>query len=335
MGRKRKTRSHLPERVYWQNGAFRYQPPPFRDEAGNIVKPSQIRLGKNEAEMWRAWHDLGTAPPVAIRTMGQLFDSYAREVIPTRHPTSAKDDQAALKWLRTVFSDSELGTIRQTDLYRYLRERKAKTRANREMACLSNVFKHGIVLGIVDDNPTLGVSRNKEAPRERLPENWELEALMGVAGDMLRAYIPLKLLLGWRQGDMLNLRKDAIRKDGDGIYVKEGKRGKRRVLLWTQALRDAVAAAEAVPRPVGSMYLFSTRDGQKYTSDGFRSIWSRAMRKAIDSKVLVESFHEHDIRATTATEAGERARELLDHSSQKTTEIYLRSKEPKKVRPLR
>lgn len=341
MGRARKTNTHLPQRVYIRHGSYRYRPAPVEAADGTIVQPPEKNLGHNEAEMWRNWHQLDAVPDNPISTMGDLMDAYAREKLPEREPGTARDEQQSMKMLRKVFAASPVGSIRPTDCYQYLRGRKAKTRANRELACLSNVMKYAIELGLVDVNPTLKVTRNKERRRERKPETWELAEVMAASGSMLRAYILLKVLMGLRQGDMLALRRDQIDKaDGGGIFHRISKVKREKIMDWSDELRSAVALAEAVPRPVGSMFLFATRKGQQYTSDGFRSIWHRAMRKALDAGTLKERFHEHDIRAHTATEAArlegiQRAQELMAHANIRTTAIYLRDKEPERVRPLR
>jgi integrase len=62
------------------------------------------------------------------------------------------------------------------------------------------------------------------------------------------------------------------------------------------------------------------------------------MKKALAETKLQERFTEHDLRAVTGTaadESGMDAKELLGHSNQKTTEVYLRSKSPTRIRPLK
>lgn len=342
MGRSRKSNHHLPERVYKHpHGQFYFRPQSKRNEAGDLVVPKDVPLGRTEADMRRNYTKMNTVPAHAITTMGHLIDAYERDVIPTREPGTAKDEQQSLKFVRAFFGHFPVGTIRPTDCYQYLDDRTAKTRANRELACLSNILKLGIRKGLFDTNATLKVTRNKERRRERKPETWELAEVMTAGGPMLTAYILLKVLMGLRQGDMLALRRDQIDKsEKGGIFHRISKVKREKIMDWSDELRAAVTLAEAVPRPVGSMFLFATRKGQQYTSDGFRSIWHRAMRKALDAGTLKERFHEHDIRAHTATEAArlegiQRAQELMAHANIRTTAIYLRDKEPERVRPLR
>lgn len=332
MGRKRATDKHLPLRVQRNHGAFYYLRPVRRPDGTATVQ--WIHLGRTEADMWVAWRAIEAEQP-AISTVGDLIDAYMREIVPTLKTYTARDHTIACKGLRAAFAALPVTAVKPMHCYQYLaaRGRKAPVRANRELAAFSRVMRYAIRLGLRDDNPTIKVERLREQPRERLPETWEIAELLEHAGELLRAYVPLKVLIGLRQGDMLALRKEQI--TADGILVREGKTGKRRLIEWSHELRLAVAAAQAIKRPVSSLYLFATREGQRYTGDGFRSIWHRAMRRALDAGRLVESFTEHDLRATSATEAGERAQELLDHSSARTTAIYKRNKEPRRIKPLR
>jgi integrase len=201
---------------------------------------------------------------------------------------------------------------------------------------MSSVFKFMIRKGLVDDNPCLGVESLPEQPRERLPEQWELQEFLSVAPELIQAYVQFKILTGFRQGQILTLRKDQFK--SDGIHYIQAKRGKRRIMTWTPDLRESVAEVLKLKRPVIGMHLFCTRTGQQYTGDGFRSIWHRAMKKALEETRLQERFTEHDLRAVTGTaanEAGKDAQELLGHLNQKTTDIYLRSKVPTKISPLK
>ncbi len=79
---------------------------------------------------------------------------------------------------------------------------------------------------------------------------------------------------------------------------------------------------------MNSIYLFPNESGQQYTSSGFQSNWQKLMKKALKEKIIDERFRFHDIRRKTATDieqskGREQARQLLGHSDQKTTGIYI------------
>lgn len=142
-----------------------------------------------------------------------------------------------------------------------------------------------------------------------------------------------KYLSGLRQGDILRLRLDQLKEDG--IHLTVGKTGKRIVINWSDALRDAVDAVRRLQRPVRGLFLFCNRKGQPYTGNGFRSLWQRRMKSALATGLLKERFREHDIRAKTASDVErEHATELMAHLDAKTTAKHYRRK-PEIVRPLK
>ena len=102
-----------------------------------------------------------------------------------------------------------------------------------------------------------------------------------------------------------------------------------------EAVSETPNTARALPGVVRGLYLFCTRKGRPYTPDGFRSIWQRRMRSAIDTGVLQERFREHDLRAKAASDVErEHATALLDHADGRVTRRHYRRK-PEIVRPTR
>ena len=125
-----------------------------------------------------------------------------------------------------------------------------------------------------------------------------------------------------------------------GIEYQQNKRGPKRIIRWSWALRIVVKAAQSLRRPlpenVASMRprpLFPSRYGGNYSARGFKTAWQRCMgayRKAGN-----EGFWEHDIRAKSSSDAStdQRAAELLGDTVETARKHYRRA--PAKVRPLR
>ncbi|HEY7823657.1 MAG TPA: tyrosine-type recombinase/integrase, partial [Acidimicrobiia bacterium] len=80
----------------------------------------------------------------------------------------------------------------------------------------------------------------------------------------------------------------------------------------------------AAPGPAASLWLISAGHGGRYTTDGFRAIWQRVMRKHVEAGG--ERFREHDLRAKVASDQGdlEIARKMLGHQSPATTSKHYR-----------
>ena len=208
------------------------------------------------------------------------------------------------------------------------------TKLKRELALLQAVFKKGVRWGDVSVSPVVKIERFKEHPRKRYVQDWEFDAFKSYAGQLIAAYMDFQYLTALRQGDILRVHLNEIK--DDGIHVTISKTGKERIITWTPTLRAAVRDARMLPRPVRGMYLFCTRTGSRYTTDGFRSIWHRKMRSALEVGVLRERFTTHDIRAKSASDANdlERAQDLLGHANNKVTREYYR-RLPELVKPLK
>ena len=326
MGRRRRHNKHLPQRVYRKHGGYYFV----------TLENKWIRLGSDYGEAMRAWAEL-VAQPKSAATINDLFDRYMLEVAPGKAPPTFRNNQREIQPLRVFFGQMRPQDIEPVHVYQYLdtRGKSARIGANREKALLSHVFSMAIRWGLIRDNPCRNVKRLPEKPRDRYVEDWELQAFINIAPELIRHYVGFKYLTGLRQGDILRLRLDALREDG--VHVTTGKTGRRLIIEWTGDLRYVLDHVRALRTKIKSLYLFSTRQGQPYTSDGFRSIWQRVMKKAMETGVIKERFTEHDIRAKSGTDAdasGLDAQALLGHEDAGTTRRYIRHKQAHKVAPL-
>lgn len=326
MPRQRKTDKHLPPCVHFKRGQHYL--------VGSSVSPDgkQVRkwipLGASYGDAMRKWSEL-TTPAGPIVSMADLFDAYFREVCPTKSPTTQRHELECARWLRPYFDPSDPRYLEPVHIYQFKDGRRESPVAfNRERSLLMSVFNLAIEKGIRSTNPVREVKRFPEKSRDRLPSHAELKSFISHddTPPEIRAYVPFKILTGLGQGEILTLKKSALQKDG--IHTARRKGGRPRIITWTKALRAAKNAIGKLRRPATSIYLFTKRNGQPYTSTGFQSIWQKHMRRCLtDPKnALTERFTEHDLRARAATDANERgksAMNLLGHQDKKTTDVYL------------
>jgi len=110
----------------------------------------------------------------------------------------------------------------------------------------------------------------------------------------LRPIVITQLLTGLRQGDVLQLRKDAVELVARRIAIIVGKTSKRHLLPIVPAL---VPVLEASMREFpASDFVFCSRNGRPFTSEGFQSGWKRAVKRA-----GIPNLRNHDLRHTCAT----------------------------------
>jgi len=325
MGRKRKSNSHLPVRMYIDPKSKTYY---FVDYNGKYHNLGRV-FGQAMAEYGKL-----ADPEGPCRTIGELLDRYLVEVAPTKSDNSYKANIRESKVIRAALGHIAIEDLRTRNVYQYLDARKATpVSANRELALLSHMYKKAIRWGYTEHNPCLRVERFKETPRERYIENWEYVAFRDYAGPFISAYMDFKLLTGLRKGDILRIKLNQIQ--DDGIHVRISKSKKDMVIEWTPTLHEAYRNVRQIKRPVNGLYLFTTRKGQPYTDSGFSSIWQRKMKAAFEAGVIKERFRDHDLRGKTGSDTDlQHAVELLGHADEKTTKQHYRRKE-QKVKPLR
>lgn len=345
----------LPARWRHVHGAYYYQVPPGLEALWDDKK--QFRLGSSLPEAYKVWAERVDSPEKA-RTVGQLLERYAIEVIPTKAVTTQTGNALQLVELRRRFGKIALTAVKPRHVYEYVDKRKSKTgegkariAAHREIEVLSHAFTKAVEWGYIDRHPFKGEVRLEgEPPRDRYVEDWEIVECLALPskrkkGSVLaiQAYMRLKLMTGMARGDLLRLEAQHLQ--DDGVHIQRHKTakssGKRTIYEWTPELRAAVDLAKAV-RPALSPFLFAKRDGKGYVDEetgeahGWDSMWQRFMdRVLVETKVKVR-FTEHDLRAKCASDADslEHARALLSHVDARTTaQIYRRK--PERVRPLR
>lgn len=330
----------LPKRWRFFHGAYWYRVPPGLEAQWGGKK--DYRLGVTLADAHRAFAERVGAPVVA-RTIGELLDQYALEVVPTKAPVSRTTNLIFIKKLRGRFGHMPLTDIRPTHIYQYVRWRSAKVSAQREVEILSHAYTKAVEWGLLDRHPLKGQVRlTAPKARTRYVEDWEVQECLSLPAKrgkgsvlMVQAYIRLKLLTGLARSDLLRLRQGVHLRD-DGIHVTRHKTNTRPT-VYTYAKvperRDAVDACLAA-RPALSPFLFCNRRGEGYINEdtgechGFDSIWSRFMDRVLKETKVTQRFTEHDLRAKVSSDAGslERARALLQLASVNTALKFYRRK---------
>lgn len=362
MPRKRnKENLGLPLRWKHTHGAYYYQVPRGLETMWDGKK--LFRLGGKLHEAYQVWASRLSNQKEA-KTIGDLLDRYALEVIPAKAAASQSSNQNQIIMLRRVFGTHPLLPFAPQLVYQYVDRRSVKKKdpetgkvtggkiaAHREIELLSHAYTKAVEWGYIDRHPFKNEVRLKgEAPRDRYVEDWEIVEALSLDSKrkrgsvlMIQAYLRLKLLTGMSQGDLLRLTEGNFKEDG--IHNQRHKTvattGKRTIYQWTPELRAAIAMAKQA-RSFPSMFLFCNREGQSYINEetgkapGWKSMWQRYMDRVIKETKVENHFTEHDLRAKVASDAEslEHARALLAHADSRTTDrIYRRKAEV--VKPMR
>lgn len=314
MGRPRKNRRDLPRHVYYKHSAFY-----FVDRHNKWH-----RLGATYADAMVAYANL-MAAEARTTTMGNVLDRYQREIVPTKARATRKNNLRELGLLRKAFGQMRPDDIKPQDVYRYMDARKAPVAAKREKSLLSHVFSWAIQWGEATDNPCRLVrSRYTEKPRERYVTDEEFAAVYEIAPEVIKLAMELALMTGLRQGDILGIKLTDFTENG--LEVRTGKTGKRMIYEWTPELKSVLEGAKKLreKEKVRGVYLLVGRQGQRYTPDGFRAMWQRVQRKAMEQDLIDKRFTFHDLRAKAASDSEDER--LLGHADAQTIRRHYKRK---------
>lgn len=353
MARKRqKVFNHLPKYVMHRKGRYYLEPKGVLREI--LGGKASFPLGRTYSEMFQEYNRLTKLFKEDDRnyTLSKLVHEYLSKVSAVERANSTYEtDLKTSRVILRVFSDFRPEEIRQKHIYQYQNQRKEQVSnrsVNKEISFLSGVLRYAAQIGAIDQSPCVGIKYLKTKPRDRYITNEELQAFYEYAktkNPLVAEYINFKYISGRRDCELLTMKFDHVLSEGIiSLVAKRLSKGDRKPVLqeWTDDLHEAyekLVAAAWVPSsatlkkkgympPKKGEYLISTRKGEPYTSDGWRSICNRLMKSAFENGVLEERFTFHDIRAKTSSDIEdlEDASNVLAHSSIRTTKINYRRK---------
>ncbi|HCF3157280.1 TPA: integrase [Pseudomonas aeruginosa] len=228
-------------------------------------------------------------------TFRYVAQRYFIDVVPTKSPTTQKDNARELKQLLAFFDDppAAIGDIEPKHIKQYLIfRRSAPVRANREISLFSAIWNYAREMGYTKlAKPCSGVKRNRERGRDVYVED-DLYAVVYEAADQgLKDAMDLSYLTAQRVADTLKMDERDIR-DGT-LAIRQGKTlAKRRI--------DKAREAAGIPK----------------SAFQFRDLRAKG-------------------GTDTAESSGDilQARDQLGHTTVTMTEHYIRDRKDKKVKP--
>jgi integrase len=260
-------------------------------------------------------------------TVSQVLDGYERQGLSDLAPRTARDYRRHIGHLHREFGARVVSDLRPKDFGPFLNiQGKGRVQRVRQLAVLSAAFTRAVsVTYEIERNVLRDVKRPKSKPRDRLIEQHEFDAVKALAPLRVRLMMDLALMLGQRQGDLLNLRWADL-KDGE-IHIYQSKTGKRLAIEISADLKRIFGKCWLLPNR-GEFVITRKTIGGRYTSEGFRALWQRTINRYC--KLGGTRFTFHDIRALCATRCPtpEYAMKLLGHTTiGMTLRVYRRGVE--------
>lgn len=307
MARPKTEHRHLPKYVYVIHGAYWHRPP----------GGPNTRIGPfpDEHLVWQ-FMAKQTAPKASGERLTDYFDRYLREVVPTLKARTQKDYIRHVAKLRAVFGHMHPDEVQPRDIGRFLDVPKGKIQANRQIAVLSAIYSKMVGRWYVaEKNPCANVERNPARKRTRYVTDAEYEAVYRLASPRVQIMMELALRTYQRQGDLLSLKWEQV--TPEGVLFRQGKTGKRLLIRRAPKLDAALERASKLLPDIPKVYVVRSRKGIAYTSEGFRAVWQRLLRRALRCGAISERFTFHDLRAKAISDTKEiqKAFEGAGHTS--------------------
>lgn len=243
-------------------------------------------------------------------TLSEMIDRFILQWLPN-NPKGKTKQIALLTWWKDqlghlLLSDvkpSIIAEARDTLLNETTRLKKIRSPStvNRYLAALSKVFSIAVRdWEWLEDSPMKRVSKPKEAPaRDRFLNLEEKDRLLTACKDSPNPYlyplVSLSILLGFRFGELINLKWDDIDFNTFSISLKKTKNGDLRVIPLTEAALSFFKLCPTWGEKTG--YIFKSK--RRNNKSGVISI-RRAFENALEI-AQIEGFRWHDLRHTAAS----------------------------------
>ena len=203
---------------------------------------ARVKLGEDPAS------DKADARMRAAETFKATADKYLAEQRTRLRPRTYPDlERHLLKHARTLH-ELQLAKIERRDIATVIAavaKNSGLVTGNRVRTSLSSFYGWAMQRGLVETNPCIGTTRNKERPRERVLTPNELSTIWkALPENQFGAVVKLLMLTGQRAGEISALRWSEI---SDGMIVLSGERTKNHrphIIPLSEPARAIIAAQQ-------------------------------------------------------------------------------------------
>lgn len=265
-------------------------------------------------------------------TFGDFKKEYEERHLPRK--LSAADDRRMLENHLSGWNNRKLSSISRNDvaLLHGKIGKVAPYAANRTVELLRKMFNLAESWGLsAGENPAKGIERFPEEKRDRFIKPEELPTLVEAAAQekdiYIKASVMTLLLTGARKNEVLKMKWSDLDL-AEGTWRKPRTKAGRPHLLPLP--KPLIAMFMRLPRFDGNEYVFPSGRKKGGHLVGLQKAWERIRERAGEKDKGVLDIRLHDLRRTTGSWMVMSGRSLpmigqiLDHSQQRTTQIYAR-----------
>jgi len=325
VGRKRQSDHSLPPRMHFKDGSYYH-----------VASTKPRKWTKLHRELSKArilWAQIENGETGDSGMFNTRLDEYlvSKKFLALSDKTRQQYENLAIK-IREFFKGATISAITPAHIALWMDNYPSEVQANTGKSIISNVFKVAVRQGVVNRNPCTEIPYHNIEGRDRYITDNEYRSIWNSAEPHVQIAMDIGYLTGTRVSDILAIKLQDV--SAEGIYIKQGKTGKKILFMLSPALEEVLQRAYALPRPVRGMHLICNHSGQAYRYETFNLHWLNATRAAgIPDNDLIF----HDIRGKAATDAkalGLDYQALLGHATKAMSEKYIRLREVQRVETL-
>ena len=320
MGRRRTdpALAWLPTRVYKGRSAYEFRPRTGENIrlAPLTAKPTEV-LKRHAEELARYEKKDGKVALI-------IEEFFGSESFRSLKPSSQKKYQQNSKLVLKVFGNMKAKSVKPEHIRRYMDERAAtgKVAANRELSFMSRMFGWAYERGKVPINPCKGVRKFTETGRDRYVTDEEYAAVLNAAEPTLQGIMEISYCCAARISDVLILERPQILEEG--IFIQQGKTGKKQIKQWSDRLK---AAYDLLLATCGDRthHVVLNSFGSRMSYQAFRKRWTEAIQKAQKQHPQLNlDFTFHDIKAKSISDFEGDKKQFSGHKSELMINVYNR-----------
>lgn len=280
----------MPPRVYKGKSAFEFKP-----KSGGTVR--LCNLDATKSKVWQEYEKQIELSNSASTVHSLLHNFMASADFRDLAIATQKDYTKYSKKLLAAFGPMHCDKVQPKHVRQFMDilGQKSPVQANRHKAFLSRSYRWAFERGKVASNPCTGVRQFKETPRDRYVEDYEYEAVYAQACSVVKAAMEISYICMARKADVIKLHKSQLLEEG--IYIRQGKTGKKQIKEWGPRLHAAVTFANAAVGNIESMYVIQQKNGSPFALASFDQRWRKNIIKAREITGLPLDFTFHDLKA--------------------------------------
>ena len=319
MGRPRKNPkdNQLPNRVTRNKYSYVWKP-----KGSKKTITLAPLAGTSMSKLWARYEE-EKAKLCDVMTFSKLWNLFTSSpAFADLAPRTQTDYRQYEKNLIPVFGKMRADSIKieMVRIYMDKRGQRSINQANQELGGMSRVYGWGFERGYVKGNPCKGVRKFTLKPREVYAPDEEYQAIYDEAAPALKVGMEIAYLCAARLSDVLSLKWEQIWEDG--IFIQQGKTGKKQIKAWTERLLHVRSLAKTLG---GSVYVVCSSKGEKYSKSGFSDLWEKARTAASEKlgRKIKGTFHDLKAKGISDYEGSSRDKQLFSgHKTESQVLVY-------------